>query len=222
MVLGGPSPGRAHARRVAVRTVLAVSMTGLVAGLTGCSAPPGHAPPPAYQDDATAVAGTILRVSDGRELGELRITEMTGPDAGDPPYPPCLVGHTAAQRVINFDLNWAGINFGSTGTAPAVRLTVTSPGGTPMTAEIPQDSPPNKCARVRSLFLSSQPKGRQLVYGTTLRVPVHARLRELTVTMNGHLIVVWLSPVCGNADCFQNDPPVAWSAGTPYSVSWTI
>jgi hypothetical protein len=91
-----------------------------------------------YQDDATAVAGTILRVADGRDIGELRITEMTAPDAGDPPYPRCLVGRTAAQPVIYFDLNWAGINFGSRGTAPAVRLTITGPGGTPMTAESPQ------------------------------------------------------------------------------------
>ena len=43
---------------------------------------------------------------------------------------------------------------------------------------MPLENPPKKCARVRSVFLSSQRKGWYLVYGTTLRVPVHARLRE--------------------------------------------
>jgi hypothetical protein len=209
--LGGWSRG--YQNRVGSGGLLALITTGLVAVITGCSPIEGQGPTPAYHDDATAVAGTILRVTDGRDVGELRITEMTAPDAGDPPYPPCLIGHTAAQRVINFDLNWAGINFGSQGTAPAVRLTITGPGGTPMTAEIPQGSPPNNCATVRSLFLSSEPKGWQLVYAMALRVPAHARLRKLTVSMDGHLITVRLSPVCNKADCFQQDPPVPWSPG---------
>jgi len=47
---------------------------------------------------------------------------MTAPDAAslNPPYPRCMLQHSASEQVVNFDLNWAAINFGQSGTAPAV------------------------------------------------------------------------------------------------------
>ncbi len=175
-----------------------------------------------HVDNAQAVAGTILRVTQGRVIGELRVTEMTAPDAGLPPFPTCLTRHARSERAIDFDLNWAGINFGELGPAPAVRLTITALNGRPMVAEIPQAVPPNHCRVVQSLLLTSESRGEQLVYGMTLRQPTDTRPSGLSVTVDGHAIKIRLSPVCIRSNCFQNDPPVPWVWGTPYSTSLSI
>jgi hypothetical protein len=145
-------------------------------------------PPPGSSGPA-AIAGTILRVYKGRNVGELRITEMTAPDAASlsPPYPRCMLQHSASQRVVNFDLNWAAINFGQQGTAPDVRLTMTGPHGEAVVAVIPTGPNADQvCRVVRSLPISSGGVGSQLVLGLIIRLPLKAALHELIVRLDGH------------------------------------
>jgi hypothetical protein len=164
-----------------------------------------------------------LRVRKGGDLGELRIVEMSAPDAADPPYARCLFQHQPSDLLVNFDLNWAAINFGQRGTAPAVHVTILGPDGTPMIAQVP--IPPASspvCRRVRSFYLSAESPGWQLVYGLTLALPRHTPLHELSVWIDGHPIHLRLIRVCPSIRCFQGMSPPAFAAGTPYSVSITI
>jgi hypothetical protein len=182
-------------------------------------------PKPRADNQPFAIAGTILRVYKGRDVGELRITEMTAPDAAslNPPYPRCMLQHTVSQHLVNFDLNWAAINFGQTGTAPAVHLTITGPHGEAVIAVVPTGPNGNQiCSVVRSLALSPEGTGSQLVYGLFMRLPVHAALHELGVEIDGHPITIHLSPVCSGSNCFQDNPPVPYTPGTPYSVQLSI
>lgn len=171
-----------------------------------------------------AIAGTILRVNAGRDTAELRITQMTAPDAArlNPPLPRCMLEHGASQRVVNFDLNWAAINFGQSGTAPAARLTITGPHGEPVLAVVPTGPNTQACRPVRAFPLPSQRPGWQLVYGLIMRLPAADRVRELNLQIDGHPIAVDLEPVCPQSTCFQDNPPVPWTPGTPYSVQMTI
>lgn len=216
----------ARSRLVSRSAALLMSIAAVVA-LTGCSQREPLSSPSQSTiktDESQAVAGTTLRVINGREIGELRLTEETGPDAGDPPYPACLTGHASDERVVNFDLNWAGVNFGEQGSAPAVSVTIAGPDGAALIAEIPQPNPPNRCKTVRSFVLTALGKGWQLVYGMTLREPSRAKLAYLWVTVDRHVKKIWLSHVCNQDDCFQGDPypPVLWTSGTPYSPSLTL
>jgi hypothetical protein len=160
--------------------------------------------------------------------------QMTMPDAagnaGAPP--PCLaqyrpdLAHPADYRVVNFDLNWADINLGSRGTAPAVRVTIAGPDGAPMIAAVPRGPAGNRitCQTVQSFRLGRQTTGWQLVYGLTLRVPLRAALDQLLVTAGGHTITVPLIRACGadsaSGNCFLGDQLGGpWIAGTPYSLN---
>jgi hypothetical protein len=108
--------------------------------------------------------------------------EMTAPDAArnlDGALPTCFTqypprpGRLPRYRVINFDLNWAAINEGQRGAAPAVRITIAGPDGTTMVAA---DLGPNDtgitCQAVQSYVLTRGTTGSQLVLGLTLRVPL--------------------------------------------------
>jgi len=198
--------------------------------LAACAQPtPFHQPvasasqPTVKYVQAHAVAGTILRVFKGQATGELRITEESSPDGpAGPPYPACLTGHSSDERVVNFDLNWAGIGFGSAGSAPAVTITITGPAGTPLIADIPQQSSPDLCRTVRTFVLGAQGKGWQLVYGLALKEQSHAKLTYLWVVIDGHIKKIVLSLVCSQDNCFQDDPPVGWTPGTSYSPSLTV
>jgi len=199
--------------------------------LTGCSSAAFSAASGPVVDQAQPVAGAIVRVIKGHAVGELRITEMTAPDAVDPPYPSCLTEHGPSQRVVNFDLNWAGVNFGERGPTPEVRITIAGPDGTPLVAVQP-DGPERDCQTVRSFGLPSEGKGWQLVYGMTLRQSSDASLTGLSVTVDGHMKEIHLSPACrpgtsngksdSGAGCLWISPGVPWTSGTPYSISLIV
>ncbi len=189
---------------------------------------------PAQDQGPQPVAGTIIRIRHGRETGELRLMQMTAPDAAsnvDGALPPCFTqypprpGRLPRYRVINFDLNWADINVGQRGTAPAVRITIAGPDGATMVAAVPGPGGNGiTCQAVQSFLLDRQTTGWQLVYGMTLRVPLRGALTRLVVTAGGHTITVPLVPACGTgpatANCFPGDGLGGpWTAGTPYSVS---
>jgi hypothetical protein len=180
----------------------------------------------------SAVAGTIIRVSKGHDTGELRLIEMTEPDAAlnlDGKVPACFQPVTARPldfRLVNFDLNWAGIDAGVQGPAPAVRLSITGPGGQPMIADDWQSAVGGAigCRPVLSFSLGQQNTGWQLVYGLAMRVPLRGSVDDLHVTVDGHAIAVPLVPACTPASdgssCFDGtEMGGAWAAGTPYSVS---
>lgn len=66
----------------------------------------------------------------------------------------------------------------------------------------------NLCLAVRSLFLSAEPTGSQLVSGLTLKQPGDSRLTGILVSIDGHAIKIRLNPVCDQDNCFQANPPV--------------
>jgi len=181
-----------------------------------------------------AVAGTIIRVRKGHDIGELRLVQMTMPDASaaiGPRLPPCFtqyssdLAHRPNYRVIDFDLNWADIDFGSRGTAPAVRVTLAGPDGAPMIVAVPRGPAGNSlaCRTARSFRLTRETTGWQAVYGMTLRVPLNAKLDHLLVTVDGHTISVPLVAACGTKsagpNCFPGDQLGGeWMSGLPYSV----
>jgi hypothetical protein len=191
---------------------------------------------PAQQRQPRALAGTIIRISKARDIGELRLTEMTAPDAAAPDagtsLPACFLqdpplgSHRPGYRVVNFDLNWGDINLGQRGTAPAERVTIAGPDGVPMVAAVPQGPAYDTvaCRTVRSFLLGRETTGWQFVLGLTLRVPLSGSLTHLLVTAGGHTITVPLVPVCGartaSADCFDGSSLGGpWTSGTRYSVS---
>ncbi len=205
---------------LAVGVVTAVGLTA-TAGITASPATPTVNGP--VSNHPRTLAGTILRVRKGTQVGDLRIVEMSAPDAADPPYARCLLQHTPGERVVNFDLNWAAINFGQRGTAPAVHVTILAPDDTAMIAQVPIPPAGNPvCRKVRSFYLSAESPGWQLVYGLTLTLPRHTPLRELTVWIDGHPLHLRLIKVCPSTRCFQGMSPPAFTVGTPYSVSMTI
>jgi hypothetical protein len=186
----------------------------------------------------TAVAGSIIRVDKGGDTGELRLMEMNAPDAATNltgKVPACLRAggaRPATYRMVNFDLNWAGIDVGQRGPAPAVRLSITGPGGQAMIAVDWQGAAGGRagCRAVLSLPLGQQGEGWQLVLGLAMRAPRHGALTSLRVTIDGNAITVPLVPACplesdgsGDSDgsaCFDGiELGGDWSAGTPYSVS---
>jgi hypothetical protein len=169
-----------------------------------------------------AVAGWILRISKGSRKGYLRLPQMTAPDAAslNPPYPRCMLKHRPGRRVVNFDLNWSDINVRVGAPTPAVRLTILGPRGEQMAAVVPVDEGNRQvCRAVRSFQLGVVGRGVQLVLGLVMRVPVHSRIRELKVTVDGHSKHIRMIRVCGRPQCYQNDPPDLWQQGTSYSVS---
>lgn len=192
---------------------------------------------PAQNSLPRSLAGTIIRIHHGADVGELRLIEMSAPDAASdlggalPPcftqFPPRPTG-PPRYRVVNFDLNWADINLGQRGTAPAVRVTIAGPDGTPMVAAEPASGGTSiGCQTVKSFLLGRQQTGWQLVYGMTLRVPLPGALTHLLVTADGHTITVPLVPDCGTGQavvgCFQgSELGGAWTAGARYSVSLHI
>jgi hypothetical protein len=194
--------------------------------------------PPLPQRDSgpQPVAGTIIRVYHGHNTGELRLIQMTAPDAAADlgiPLPPCFTQYPPwltrlpGYRVINFDLNYAGINEGSGSTGPNVRVTIAGPDGTSLIAAVPQGPADDTvaCQPVRSFLLTSGGSKSQEVLGLTLRVPVHLRLDHLLVTAGGHTITAPLVPDCSRrhapaSGCFDGSSLGGpWIAGTPYSVS---
>ena len=179
------------------------------------------------------LAGTIVRINKGKDTGELRLIEMNAPDAAEnvgAQLPPCFtqfpttLTRLPAYRVINFDLNYASTDEGSSGTAPDVRVTIAGPDGTPMIAAIPQGPGYDTiaCQSVQSFLLTSGGRDSQEVLGLTLRVPLHITLGHLLVSAGGHTITVPLVPDCSRtsaSNCFQGDQLGGpWMAGTPYSV----
>ena len=190
---------------------------------------------PAQNQGPQAVAGTIIRIRHGRNTGELRLMEMTAPDAAqnlDGKMPPCFTqypprpGRMPRYRVINFDLNYAGINEGQHDPAPGVRITIAEPDGTTMVAGVPgPDGTGVRCRAVASFPLGRVSAETQLVLGLTLRVPLQGTtLTHLVVTADGHTIVVPLVPACdtrgATANCLLGDElGGAWTAGDPDSVS---
>lgn len=167
-------------------------------------------------------------------MGELRLIEMTAPDAAenlDGMLPACFLQQPpdlpsrADYRVISFDLNYASINVGQRGTAPAVRVTIAGPDGSRAIAAIQQGAAGNAigCRPVSSFLLGRQRAGWQLVYGLTLRVPLHTALTRLLVTADGRTITVPLVAACGSrgagASCFPGDELGGpWISGTRYSI----
>jgi hypothetical protein len=190
--------------------------------------PPDHEGP-------TTVAGSIIRVDKGGDTGELRLMETNAPDAAtnlSGKVPDCLQpggARPSTYRTVNFDLNWAGVDVGTLGSAPAVRLSITGPGGQPMMAVDWQGAVGGRvgCRAVLGLPLGRQGKGWQLVYGLAMRVPRHGALTGLQVTIDGNTITVPLVPACplesdgsDGPACFDGiEMGGEWTAGTPYSVS---
>ena len=216
-------PARVLSRRV---PVLAAMLASIAAStfLAACSqaTPPPPSGPTVETVQAHTVAGTILRIIKGQASGDLRISEESGPDAPGPPYPACLTKHSHRQRVVNFDINWAGINW-TTDAAPAVTITITGPDGSALIANEPRANPPDLCRTVREFVLGAEGKGWQLVYGLALKESSHAKLPPyLWVTVDGHVKKIRLSRVCNQSNCFQDDPPVNWQAGTSYSPELII
>jgi hypothetical protein len=189
---------------------------------------------PAEKPSPHAVAGTIIRVRKDRDVGELRLIQMTMPDAAaavGPRLPACFtqystdLAHRPHYRVIDFDLNWAAINFGQRGIAPAVRATIAGPDGTAMLVAVPEGPGANRlaCRAARSFRLGRETSGWQLVYGLTLRVPLNVDLDHLFLTVDGHTITVPLVPACGTKSagpaCFLGDQLGGdWISGSPYSI----
>jgi hypothetical protein len=185
------------------------------------------------------LAGTIIRIYKGRDTGELRLVEKTSPDATAAlgiALPPCLTQYRARPtrlpdyRVVNIDLNYAAINEGQRGTAPNVRVSIAGPDGTPLVAAIPHGPGGDTiaCQPVRSFLLTSGGRDSQEVIGMTLRVPLHQRLDDLTVTAGGRTITVPLVPDCSRPHappngCFDGSSLGGpWIAGTPYSANLRI
>ncbi len=182
---------------------------------------------------AVAWKSTIVRASCGFVANA---TSARDAAAGlGAPLPSCFLQnpadpwHRPGYRVVNFDLNWADINFGQRGTAPAVRVAIAGPDGQPMIAAVPQGPAGNTiaCRVIDSYRLGSSRPRWQLVLGLTLRVPLHMTLDHLLVTADGHTITVPLVPACGTktagASCFPADELGGpWIAETPYSVDLRI
>ena len=180
----------------------------------------------------TAVAGSIIRVDKGGDTGELRLMEMNAPDAVTNltgKVPACVEAggvRPATYRMVSFDLNWAGINVGQSGPAPAVRLSITGPGGQAMIAAGWQGAVggPVGCRAVLGYHLGPQGKNWQLVLGLAMRAPRHGPLTSLEVTIDGNAITVPLVPACSpdsdGSACFDGtELGGEWTPGTPYSVS---
>ena len=180
----------------------------------------------------TAVAGSIIRVDKGGDTGELRLMEMNAPDAVTNltgKVPACVEAggaRPATYRMVNFDLNWAGINVGQSGPAPAVRLSITGPCGQAMITAGWQGAVggPVGCRAVLGYHLGPQGKNWQLVLGLAMRAPRHGPLTSLEVTIDGNAITVPLVPACSPASdgsaCFDGtELGGEWTRGTPYSVS---
>ncbi len=123
---------------------------------------------------------------------------------------------------MNFDLNWAGINFGTAGAAPAVTVTIAGPDGSVLIADEPQNNGPGVCQAVSAFVLGAEGKGWQLVYALALKEPSDVKLTYLWVTVDSQVRKIRLSPVCNQSDCFEDDPPVGWQFGTSYSPRLTI
>jgi hypothetical protein len=230
----GPRLGDAGRLRRRLMTpaalVVAIASLGLLAtsyqpaSASGSAGRAGGAPSPAQRarSQPRAVAGWILRIYKNHHKGYLRFVEMTGPDAPslNPPYPRCMLRHRAGQRVVNFDLNWSDINMSVGGPTPAVRLTIVGPHGEQMIAVVPVDDDARQvCRPVHSFRLGVLRRNWQEVLGLVMRLPVHQRLRELTVTVDGHTKRIRMIRVCHRVGCFSDNPPVLWQLGTPYSVS---
>jgi hypothetical protein len=175
--------------------------------------------------DAHALAGTIVRVRKGRDVGDLRITQLSAPDPSDAPYARCLFRRPAGARLFNFDLNWTAMDLGLRGTAPAVHITLRGPGGAPVVAQVPI-SPAGDlaCRLVRSFSLSSEPLHWGVQYSLTLVLPAGTPLRWLSVWVDGHPVRVRLTQACPQPHCYHGFPdiPSLFAAGTPYSVGLTI
>jgi hypothetical protein len=130
--------------------------------------------------------------------------------------------------VVNFDLNWADINDGQRGTAPAVRVTLAGPDGTPMIAANPGPGGSGiTCQSVQSFRLGGEGPGSQLVQGLSLRVPLHTSLTHLLLTAGGRTVSVPLVTACeapgAGRDCFPADELGGpWTAGAPYSISLRV
>jgi hypothetical protein len=150
---------------------------------------------------------------------------MSAPDPADAPYARCLLQHPAAERIVNFDLDWTAINFGQRGTAPAVHITIRGPDGADVIAQLligPVGDP--VCRVVRSFFLSSEPPHSGQEYLLTLAVSRRTPLRRLSVWVDGHPLQVRLIRVCPKAQCYHVllDMPPLFTPGTPYSQSLTL
>jgi hypothetical protein len=193
---------------------------------------------PAQNPGPQPVAGTIIRIYQGHDTGELRLVQMTEPDAVmnvGAALPPCFTQYPShvtrlpQYRVVNFDLNYASINEGTIGTAPDVKVTITGPDGTPMIVGMPNTqgiTDTISCQAAESFLLTSGGHNSQEVLGLTLRVPLHLPLDHLLVTANGHTITVPLVPDCSRTSsdsCFDGSSLGGpWIAGTPYSMNLRI
>ena len=205
---------------LAVGILTAVGLTATWGTRASPAAPTVNGP---VADNARTVAGAILRIRKGADVGDLRIVEMSAPDAAERPYARCLLQHSPGERLVSFDLNWAAMNFSQRGTAPAVHVTILAPDGTAMIAQVPIPPAGNPvCRKVRSFYLPAESPGWQLVYGLTLTLPRHTPLHDLAVWIDGHPVQLRLIGVCPSIRCWQDMPPAAFIVGTPYSVSMTI
>jgi hypothetical protein len=189
---------------------------------------------PASSSGPRALAGSIIRIDHGRDVGELRLIEMSGPDAAaglGGKLPACFLQQPpdlprrADYRVVNFDLNYADINVGQRGIAPPVRVTISDLDGSPAIAAFAEDGAGKAvgCRTVSSLLLGRQTAGWQLVYGLSLREPLDTAFDKLRVTVDGDAITVPLVAACGSrgagADCFPGDELGGpWISGTSYSI----
>lgn len=178
--------------------------------------PPGSEPP---GDQLDAVSGTVIRIYHAGSAGDLRLTRLTGPDAAAGfNNPACLVARPPGTRVANFDLNWAAIS-GQRAPSPAVHLSILGPHGEPVTALIPQDPEYTTlaCRDARNLVLPGQPSGARLVIGLVMRRPRGEWLRTLRVQVDGHTVVIPLTPACPRDGCFPDNPAIGYQPGTAYS-----
>jgi hypothetical protein len=177
--------------------VMVIAFT-VLAGRAGAKLAPSADLPAKYASDQVhEVARVVLRIlgRDRRHIGELFLTEMSGPDAPGPPYPRCIRRHPPGDRVASFDLNYHPLDMFH-GTAPAVHVTLAGPTGRVMTVE--NHMRPNgtwTCAAARWLYLSKEPPGWQLVYGLALPAPTHSKLRILKLHVDGKALQVRLGKV---------------------------
>jgi hypothetical protein len=178
--------------------------------------------PPSYE--LNAISGVIVRIHHHSTAGDLRLTRLPGPDA-DLGFnsPDCMVSKPHGERVANFDLNWAAIP-GQRSPSPTVRLSIIGPHGEPVTALIPQgpEYTALACRAVRNLILPAQRPGARLIIGLVMRRPKGELLKALRLVIDGHSVVLPLTPACPGPICFNGRPTIRYQLGTAYSHALRI
>ena len=183
--------------------------------VTGCSS----SQHPTYADTASSsagnpqmVAGGVLRVHGGDTwTGELSVQQMSGFDA-PVALPHCGRASAGAHRNY-FNLNWRPL--GHRGKTPAVRLSITTPEGLPVTAATINGT----CARISDHHVNRLATGEQ--YLLWLVAPATAHLHQLQISLDGATTVLPLVRACGpqaqTSTLTCTVDPVTFTPGAPFS-----